>query len=114
MLEERAVDLERSPKILRLVRVAETAPRDEVGARRDRGRGIELKQCQLLDKHPEVFRPVGVEHLRPHRDASRFVACKPAHRYLILRDRTKRNVGTGAGGSTTRSIAMPASIKAFR
>ena len=59
---------------------AEPAPRDEVGARRDRRRRVDLEQRQPLDDREQVGRPRRVEQLRAHRDAPRLLLREPVHR----------------------------------
>jgi hypothetical protein len=68
VLEQRAVLLQRPPEVVRLVRGAKAAPGDEVCARRDGRRRVDLQQRQLLHHAQQVGRPARVQQLRTHRD----------------------------------------------
>ena len=74
MLEERAVVLERLAHVCGLVGAAQPAPRDQVGTGGDRRRGVELQQRQPVGHLQQLRRSISVEQLRPHRDATGFVA----------------------------------------
>ena len=52
-----------------LVRRAEAAPGDEIGARRDRGGRVDLQQGQPLHDRVQLGRPRRIEQLRAHRNA---------------------------------------------
>jgi len=69
VLDERAIPLERLLELLAPVRRAEAAPRDEVGARRDRIGRVDLQQGQLLDDLHQLGRTRRREQLRAHDDA---------------------------------------------
>jgi hypothetical protein len=78
-LEQGAVLLQRLLELLRPVGRAETTPRDEVGARRNGRRRIDLQQGQPLHHIDEGARAPRVEQLRPHCDAPRLRLRQPMH-----------------------------------
>ena len=71
--------LQRGHEVGRPVRGAETAPGNEVGARGDRRRGIELEERQPLDEGREIGRPLGIEKLGPDGDPAGLLAAQPAN-----------------------------------
>ena len=79
MLEQRAVLLQRLLEVGGLVRRAEAAPGDEVGAGRDRRGRVDLQQGQLPHDREQVGRPGCVEQLRAHRDAPGLRLGEPVH-----------------------------------
>ena len=62
------------------VAFAQPAPGDEVRARRDRRRRVQLQERQPVDDARQVTRPVGVEQLRPDGDPASLLATQPADR----------------------------------
>ena len=75
--------LERCPKLLRVVGVAEPGPRHQVGTRRHRGSRVELQERQPLDDLQQVARPFGVEELGPDRDAAGLFTGQSPHRNSV-------------------------------
>jgi hypothetical protein len=73
VLEQRAIALERGAKLLGVVRRAQPRPRDEVGARGDRGGRVELQEREALDEREQARRALRVEHLRADRDPPRLL-----------------------------------------
>ena len=67
-LEQRPVVLQGRREPLRVVRRAEPRPGDEVGARGDRRRRVELEEREALDHRHELGRPLGGEQLRADGD----------------------------------------------
>ena len=70
-LEERPVLLQGLLQMGRLVRRPEAAPRDQVGARRDRGGRVDLQECQPAHDLDEVGRSRGVQQLGTNGDPPR-------------------------------------------
>ena len=69
-LDERPVR-EGAPQLCRVVRRAEAAPHDQVGARRDRGDRVQLEEAQVSHQFEQSGRSFGVEHLGLHGDPAR-------------------------------------------
>ena len=69
-LEERPV-LEGAAQLRRGVRRSQAAPRDQVGARGDRGDRVELEQAQVPHQLEQPGRSLGVEQLGLHGDPAR-------------------------------------------
>jgi len=78
VFEQEAVLLEGLGQVVRLVPVPHPAPRDQIGAGRDRGRRVELEERELLDDGSQLSRSVGVEQLRPDGDPPSLLACERA------------------------------------
>ena len=76
-LEDRAVDLDRAGEVGRLVRPADPAPQDQVGAGSDGRRRIDVDDGQAVDRLDDAGRPVGRQQLRADGDAARLVAVQP-------------------------------------
>ena len=69
-LDERPV-VEGAPQLCRVVRRAEAAPHDQVGARGDRGDRVELEEAQMPHQIEQPGRSFGVEQLGLHGDPAR-------------------------------------------
>ena len=78
-LEQGPILLQRAPELIGLVGGAEATPGDEIGARRDRRRRVDLQQGQLLHDREQVGGPRRVEELRAHRDAPGLRPGQPVH-----------------------------------
>lgn len=84
VLEEGAVALERPLQVGRPVLAAESRPGDEVGARCDGRRRVELQEGQAVDHRQQVGGAIGVEQLGAHGDAPRLVSTQPAQPRHVL------------------------------
>ena len=78
-LEQRALFLQRVFQVVGPVRRAEPAPEDQVRARRDRRRRVDLQQGQPLHDLEQVGRTRLVEQLRPDRDPPCLRFREPVH-----------------------------------
>ncbi|WP_231924362.1 hypothetical protein [Micromonospora chokoriensis] len=79
MLEERPVPFEGLTQVRGLVRRAQPAPADQVGARRDGRRRVDLQQRQVPHHSEQVGRARGGQQLGPHGDPSCLRAIELVH-----------------------------------
>ena len=108
-LDQRAVDLERVRELPGPVGVAEPAPCDEVGGRRDRGGRVDLEHRQALHERHEVRRAGRLERLRPNGDPPRLLLRQLVHRGAgTAQVRGRRGSSRRISAATACSIGVPA------
>ncbi|GAB3957283.1 hypothetical protein GCM10027614_72340 [Micromonospora vulcania] len=83
MLEEGPVPLQRPLQLRRLVQRAEPAPGDQVGARCDGSRRVDLQQRQLPHHGQQIGRPRGGQQLGPDGDPSCLRAIELVHTHAV-------------------------------